>query len=246
MLIDCVILNDELSLLKYRLELLKDVVDHTVVVESTKTFSGKDKSLFFQKNKSLFEGFNITHIVVDLPNDCDAWHRERLQRNAIDIGVNKLNPYPHDYIIVSDLDELPDPDTVSKLKNGGFNGILTLEQDLYYYHWECRAKGKWHKAKICDAYTYKDIGGPENVRHYAAPHIIEGGWHCSYFGDNEFIRNKIESYSHQELNVDRFKNDEWINHCKTNCKDLFNRGDGWVHVPLHKNEYLPPKYWTLK
>ena len=47
-IIDCFIFYNEIALLTYRLNVLNDVVDFFVIVESTHTFTGKEKSLHYQ------------------------------------------------------------------------------------------------------------------------------------------------------------------------------------------------------
>ena len=66
-IIDCFTFYNELDLLTYRLNILNDVVDYFVLVEATHTHIGKEKPLFYQENKHLFEKFNdkIIHVVVD-------------------------------------------------------------------------------------------------------------------------------------------------------------------------------------
>ena len=66
-IVDCFIFYNELDLLNYRLNVLNDVVDCFVLVEATRTFTGKQKPLHYAENKHLFEPFNhkIVHIVVD-------------------------------------------------------------------------------------------------------------------------------------------------------------------------------------
>ena len=51
MIIDCFPFFNEIELLKIRLELLDDIVDRVVLVESTRTFSLKKKSYFIMKIK---------------------------------------------------------------------------------------------------------------------------------------------------------------------------------------------------
>ena len=46
-IIDTFIFYNEISLLEYRLSLLKDTVDHFVLVESTLTHVGKPKEMYF-------------------------------------------------------------------------------------------------------------------------------------------------------------------------------------------------------
>lgn len=58
---------NELELLDIRLNLLDPIVDHFVIMEATKTFSGLDKPLYYNENKERFSKFadKIIHIVVD-------------------------------------------------------------------------------------------------------------------------------------------------------------------------------------
>ncbi len=64
---DAFLFFNELELLELRLNILNDVVDKFVIVESTKTFSSKNKPLFFDENKSMFNKFKdkIIHVVID-------------------------------------------------------------------------------------------------------------------------------------------------------------------------------------
>jgi beta-1,4-mannosyl-glycoprotein beta-1,4-N-acetylglucosaminyltransferase len=57
-IIDCFTFYNELDLLTYRLNVLNDVVDYFIIVESTHTFTGREKQLFFNENKQLFSEFN--------------------------------------------------------------------------------------------------------------------------------------------------------------------------------------------
>jgi len=67
MLYDCFMFFDELELLDLRLHYLDPLIDRFVLVESTRTFSLKDKPLFFDENKSMFSKFlpKIEHVIID-------------------------------------------------------------------------------------------------------------------------------------------------------------------------------------
>ena len=69
---DCFLFFNELETLELRLEILNDIVDKFVIVESTVTFSGKEKKLFFNENKEKFKKFEdkIIHVIInDTPKD---------------------------------------------------------------------------------------------------------------------------------------------------------------------------------
>ena len=113
MIYDCFTFFNELDLLEIRLNVLNDVVDRFVLVEATKTHSGKDKPLYFNDNKERYKAFQhkVIHVIVDdYPPFVTAWTYENHQRNAILRGLTQANP--DDAIMISDLDEIPRPDLV--------------------------------------------------------------------------------------------------------------------------------------
>ena len=90
MIYDCFQFYNEIDILKIRLNVLKDVVDKVVLSESTTTFSGKSKPLYFEENKELFKEFEdkIIHVIVDdTPMDCDAFKRDSHQKCAVMRGL---------------------------------------------------------------------------------------------------------------------------------------------------------------
>jgi beta-1,4-mannosyl-glycoprotein beta-1,4-N-acetylglucosaminyltransferase len=108
MIYDCFTFFNELELLELRLHELSGVVDKFVLVEATQTHSNRPKPLYYQENRSRFSGFHdkIIHVVVDdLPVSTDPWVPENFQRNCIGRGLAGCRP--EDFVLVSDLDEIP-------------------------------------------------------------------------------------------------------------------------------------------
>jgi len=255
-IIDCFIFYNELDLLTYRLNLLNDIVDYFIIVESTHTFVGKKKSIFFNENKHLFEIFNdkIIHIIVDdLPYkypdiniyNNDVWKNEHFQRNAISRGINCINKLLNtDVIIISDLDEIPDPYTLNKIKkNDIIVDINILEMDLYYYNLNTRFKDKWSLCKIISYEKYNELNiNCNDIRNVQCSKILNGGWHLSYFGDKYFIQNKIQSFSHQELNTSKYTDLENIEAKLKNSSDLYSRNCNIEKIKIEDNKYLPIDY----
>ena len=109
---------NELDILEIRLNILDPVVDRFVLVESDVTNTGKPKELIFIKNKNRFTQFNdkIIHLVYSpLADGSDIssypkWYLENTQRDAIMVGL--ANCRHDDVILISDVDEIPDPNTV--------------------------------------------------------------------------------------------------------------------------------------
>jgi hypothetical protein len=116
MIYDCFGFFNELELLELRLHELGSVVDKFVLVEATKTHSNKPKALCYQENRSKFSEFHdkIIHVIVDdLPDSGDAFLLDNYQRKCIARGL--VNCRPDDWILISDLDEIPRAAVVEKL-----------------------------------------------------------------------------------------------------------------------------------
>jgi beta-1,4-mannosyl-glycoprotein beta-1,4-N-acetylglucosaminyltransferase len=254
-IIDCFIFYNELELLTYRLNILNNVVDYFIIVESTFSFIGKEKKLFYDENKHLFENFKdkIIHIIVDdipykYPNiniqNGEQWLNEIFQRNCIERGfLNIPNLNDYDNIIISDLDEIPDPNTLYNIKQNNIAvDINTLEMDFYYYNLYTKFSCKWYHPKIISYKIYKEQNMKCNdIRMTNASNIEKGGWHLSYFGDSNFIKNKINNFSHQELNIDEFTDLSKIEKRINEGIDLFDRGF-IERIELCNNTYLPYQY----
>ena len=134
MVYDCFQFFNELDILKLRLHILSDVADRFVISESTVTFSGDPKPLFYEEHKEEFREFadRIIHVVVrDTPMDCDAFARDHHQKCAVIRGL--ADAKPDDIVIFSDVDEIPNPDTLRTLLPQVEDGrIYMLAQRLFY------------------------------------------------------------------------------------------------------------------
>jgi beta-1,4-mannosyl-glycoprotein beta-1,4-N-acetylglucosaminyltransferase len=260
-IIDCFIFSNEVDLLKYRLAVLNRVVDKFVIVEARQTFSGVAKEPSFEKNKKLFAQYSdkIIHILVDLPYKQpnidfaseEQWKNEHFQRNAIQQGLDQIVLEPNDYIIISDADEIPDPNSLQKVKEfePGFDAVR-LEQDYYYYNLSSKFVDRWYYSVMLKYSFYLTSNmTPQECRHAPKFGIFnKGGWHLSYFGDVSFIQKKIKSFSHQQYNTEPYNTTENIKECIKNTSDLFNRDKKFhsmVKVPISENDYLPPECSSL-
>ncbi len=154
MIYDCFTFFNELHLLDIRLNVLNDVVDKFVLVEATQTHSGADKELYYQNNKHLFEKFNgkIIHIIVDdFPQTDNAWVRENFQRNAIERGLVGCDD--SDTIIISDLDEIPNPKKIIEYKNKP--GIKSFRQYMFVHYLNNVLENDWCHGKMLSYKLFK-------------------------------------------------------------------------------------------
>ena len=262
-IVDCFIFYNELEMLTYRLNILYNIVDYFVIVEARHTFVGSLKKLYFDENKHLFQKFSnkIIYIVIDLPftkdniniSNGDQWTNERYQRNCISKGLEKIDIELslEDVIIIADLDEIPDPDMLNRIKTEKLkinNGICRLEQDFYYYNLNSKRNEKWYHCKILTVKKYKELGLTcDAIRFLNCDTIVKAGWHLSYFGNTTFIKNKLENFAHQEYNSVKYTDTDTneIEKKIQTCSDLFDRDkniNSMTQVEIYENDYLPLLY----
>jgi beta-1,4-mannosyl-glycoprotein beta-1,4-N-acetylglucosaminyltransferase len=251
-IVDCFTFYNELDMLFYRLTVLDDVVDAFIIVESTRTHSGAEKILFYQENKHRFAKFasKIIHIVVDdllVPNISagEQWSNEKYQRDCIDRGIRELTLCDRDLIVITDLDEIPDPTTLATLKTGSSISYAALQQDFYYYNLNSKMNEIWIHPKLITFSEYVKMGRkPSLIRLGNAPIIIGyGGWHLSYFGNAEFVQNKLFQFAHQEFNLPEITNIENLDSKMKAGQDILGRGNVQItQIPIKENHYLPPRY----
>ena len=81
---DCVTFFDENLLVNTRFEILKDVVDYFVVVESNYDHKGKKKKINFKLLNQEFKD-RVRHIVIvnNFPKLKNGWEIESFQREKI-------------------------------------------------------------------------------------------------------------------------------------------------------------------
>ena len=236
---------DEEMLLDLRLNILDKFVDKFIIVESSYTHSGKEKKLIFDINKYSKFKKKINYIVLKDPpkgieeinnNDSEgeisrkeilnALKRENLQRDTIFNGLNDADK--NDWIIISDLDEIPDLSNVNF--NNIKNKIIFFKQKVFYYKLNLELKNlRWIGTKAC---RKKHLKSPQWLRNlkdkiypkwrvdilfsekkYSDIFFIEnGGWHFSFVKKPEDIEKKLKSYLHHReydidpVGIDKIKN----------------------------------------
>ena len=187
--VDCFIFYNELDMLEYRLSIMYPHVDAFVLVESTRTFIGNLKPLYYQENLSRFAKYadKIIHVVVEdfedtptitsqINTEKNQWGNEIYQRNCISLGVDALNQIWErrlenpDILMISDVDEIIDPaciplirEYLDKEKHPELLGVLGLNMDTYYYNLHCKFDGLFtEKSRVLRYETYLEI--PWNER----------------------------------------------------------------------------------
>lgn len=230
MIYDCIPFFNELDILKLRLNILDPIVDKFVIEEATVTFSGEPKELCFEKNKELFSEFlpKIEYIVVDnSPVNTTTHLRDKFQKNALIRGLEGAQD--EDIIILSDVDEIPDPEVLKKvIAEFDPEKIYHFAQRMFYCYLNMEeVSGKllsitgefpgvkrklWLGTKVFSKKKIPADGiielreastvSPDAVR------VENGGWHFGYMGSKgekdvaKRIGTKVVAAAHQEYNDD--------------------------------------------
>lgn len=203
---DCFTFFNELELLDLRLCELYDTVDYFVLCESTLTFTGKPKPLYFNENKPRFHPYlnKIIHVVVDdFPETNDPWVREYFQREAIRRGLGFAEE--EDLVIITDVDEILNPAAVMQAKH--FDGHIQFNMNIYQYYmnllggrndWTAPFGFTWkNRDKIPDLSRARWVKDEVEAAFPIQFHRLDdAGWHFTHLGGVDRLHQKFQSYSH--------------------------------------------------
>lgn len=233
-IIDACPFFNEIELLKIRLELLYDHVDGFCICESNLTHPGDPKPYHFEERQAEFSpwmdkiaylkfqpditGLDFSHKDQTFNPASPAWQMERAQRNAIAKYCMQFND--DDVFIVSDLDELANPQVIDAIRAGSISiDKARLEMQMHYYYMNCKGVGTenklWYQAFVATVGAIKKTeGGLSHLRvHEPMPLIKNGGWHFSYLGGAERVSQKIMAAAHTEINRPEINNLQYLQRC---------------------------------
>lgn len=240
-IIDCFMYFDEDLMLDIRLNTLFEHVDKFVICEATLDHAGNNKKLSFNKNNFKKFESKINYIVVDdlpkvIKNFKKHWHtahyRDQFQRNALARGIKNCDD--NDLIMISDLDEIPNPDKITEFTKNDKYACFVQKNFSLKLNLINKSEPKWYGTRMC---RKKDLKSPQWLREIKArkrpfykffkpkfdKFIYEGGWHFSSVKSPEGIFKKLNSYAEQQFNTEKFKNIEVIKRKIEKKEDLFNR-----------------------
>ncbi len=253
---DCFSYWDEDLLLDLRLNILNEHIDYFVIVEGNKTWQNNKKNFRFNINNfSKFKDKIIYIKVDDLPDGDNPYLRENFQRNAISRGI--YNADDGDLIIISDLDEIPNPNLIKKFNSK--NRFAVFKQMHFYYKFNLLSKSNphWFGSRICVKKFLKSPQWLRDLKFKKRPlwridklrlnNIIEdGGWHfCNLKSPEDLLykyKNLCETndpYSFKEKINDKFLQLDSIKSNVKNKKDIIGRSDQFNPIAIDKNF---PKY----
>ena len=226
---DCFQYFNEDHIVDLRLNILDEKVDYFVISESTKNHQGISKRLNFDINKfKKFQNKIIYIVVENTPPDVkkilesdneieknrklilngmarDYFQRENLKKGLVD----SLN---EDLIIISDLDEIPNLETIDF--NLIKNNIVIFEQKMFYYKLNLLYEEfKWFGSK---AIKKKNFISPQWLRNIKSRkyskwrldtlfskkkysnliYVKNGGWHFTCIRNAADLEKKLLNFAH--------------------------------------------------
>ncbi len=246
---DCFCYFNEDMILELRLETLWNHVDFFVISEAVYTQTGNLKPLNFDIGRFAKYKDKIRYLVVDHfpPGEQGFWKNENYQRNFVINGL--FDASPDDWILVSDLDEIPRPETIASFDPTRYLRGDFQQRPYAYFLNNLAVEGdkpaKWPGSKVTTfrslkaffgnataVRSYKSAGIFRSIkrsffRQFQVQHIAEGGWHFTWIMKPEKIVLKMESIAEQEFVREERKDVRYIDstirsgRCVLNDKSRF-------------------------
>lgn len=238
---DLFLVGTELSWAEIRLNELASEVDYFVILESDKSFTNKTKPTYFKNNWEHFSKFS-SQIIYHLLDDSSilqntTWEREHYSRDALlhqifPSLIGEQAPNLGDVIMVSDIDEIPKPETVAKLRNCDIPQRVGMEAKFSLYSFNIHNVDEpWTHPQATTWQGDKNIL-PGRLRWDPTDYNFKNAaWHCTscFSTVDEFI-NKIKSFGHQEYNQPSFTDPDAIVRRVRDAADLFDRGTHYERI----------------
>ncbi|KAG0197098.1 hypothetical protein BGX28_009381, partial [Mortierella sp. GBA30] len=227
MVYDAVIFSVELDMLEIRMRELFDVVDKFVILESTHTFTGLKKDLVFNNTRDRFE-FAKEKIVYKsvslrtLQAGEQPWVNEGHMRDEMTMLLKETGIQEGDFIIFSDVDELPSRHTIELLSScADVPPTVHLNMVNYQYSYEFPVDDG---GKNTPSFRRWPMGGDYYHRGQSSKTLFaNAGWHCSFcFRFLDDFVFKMRAYSHSDrVRYPYMMEAEYIQDAICNGKDLF-------------------------
>lgn len=243
MIVDCVMFNGEWDALEIRMRELQDIVSQTIILEGNVTFRGDPKPLYYSGSLMFHD---VRHVIVDLRDlagckccqgipftDTMAWRREAHLRNQAKWFLDG-----YDFGIITDCDEVPRAKAVVDCISSYTTPTrMLMDNFAYNFHWI--SPGMAPTGFIAAG---RDIENCHRQRHGIKHALPFAGWHLSNFGDMEFLRRKLQSYSHEEYSKPEYLTDEFLRQCVEEGKAPFGQYTRIDPDPRALPKWIPEKY----
>ena len=242
---DCITFYQENFITNIRFEILNEYVDYFIVCESKFNHIGKKKNLNFKLFNERFKK-KIIYLIFEtpFPQSNNPWENQALQREYIFNGLNCATS--DDYILFSDPDEIPNPQTLRNLDLQKEYGIFLQKSFCYKFNLFNKFETPWEGTRVCKKKNLKSIDYMRQKivsKNLKTPFwkfyknknieiIDNGGWHFNSLLSPKEISSKLKSFAHQEFSSPEYSDEKIIENNISNHRDLFKRNLKYEKVNL--------------
>jgi beta-1,4-mannosyl-glycoprotein beta-1,4-N-acetylglucosaminyltransferase len=250
MLIDCFSFFNEYDILEGRLEYLYPTVDYFVIVESNRTHTGNLKPFNYMENITRYQKYSDKILYFPYISETIEFYKsqgsilgseeipemlmDHAQRNHMAKALKLFGPEV--FVMISDLDEIPSRRAINYAANHVRVNMpaIGFVQDMFYYNLKQKQVNPWVGTVITTNRVITEKS-PQWVREqrWTLPNVANAGWHLSYWGDVDKIKNKIENFAHQEFNSELNRDPETIRQRIAQGLDIFGRDNQFVSVDIN-------------
>lgn len=194
MLVDVFLWNGELDMARLRVDALRDRVDRMVAVSCTLTHQSEKAEQVPPPDGCEWLIAPATPIPEGRGGVGNPYYQwiERQHRD----GIAALERSADDVVMVSDVDEIPDPDTLPDIQDAAEVCPVSVPMRMHGFALNFLYPLPW-RGTTASTGALLAPQAHRNWRHKLPP--AGAGWHLSWFGDLDEKRRKLRSFSHAEL-----------------------------------------------
>jgi beta-1,4-mannosyl-glycoprotein beta-1,4-N-acetylglucosaminyltransferase len=178
------------------------------------------------KDKSLQEIYDF----ILVQKNFDRFHpnkdysRDFFQKESVRRAL--INCDDDDLILISDIDEIPNPEILKNLNDYSLdNTLYRFNQKMCYFYLNVLKDEYWCGTRMglyknLKNLSFNEVRGNKEL----TTEISNGGWHFSFMGGSEMVINKLTTYCHRDM-----VNDNIINNIENN---ILNNVDPFLRSTL--------------
>lgn len=250
-----IVFGFELNMLKLHMKTIDPYVHEFIVAESTLRFqTNKTKAALLSQNIQDFSpsiqaktSISVTRTLLNCPRNLKGFSTRCFQQQqryeTLKLFLERSS-YDLDIAIVSDVDEIPKPYYLDRLRHCNFDTMI-LKAHQFKFGAHCDSGVSWYEGPKIYSRQWLQAGNfsPvtfDNLRRrspHSLPYVVNAAWHLTSFGNEYDLYRKLTSFgaanrfsTQKSLDIERLKR------CTADCYELLYRGQ-----PLDCNESWMPK-----
>ena len=251
---DCITFYNENLLVNSRFEILNEVVDYFIIIESSHDHKGEKKEINFKLLNPKFKN-KVRHYVIEenFTKLHNGWDIESFQREKILEFIKDASDY--DYIMYSDSDEIPNPEKLKDFSMKKKYAIFLQKFFVYKINIFNKFETPWQGTRICKKKYLKNITflrkkiKLENlkkafwkIQYEKSIELIEnGGWHFNNLYTPEIISKKLQNIKYIDKGLQNVDTDINIIEKKIlSLEDVFHRNHKYEKIKIDETfpEYI--------